>query len=91
MLCERYGVDSLYVEMLGSWLMTLYKNGIITAADTDGIPMVKGSEEAITALITNWPKPRLWEAVDRWHCTAAKSWAGTLWITPTKLGMPHLI
>jgi aldehyde:ferredoxin oxidoreductase len=56
MLCERYGVDSLYVEMLGSWLMNLYKNGIITAEDTDGIPMVRGSEKAITALIEKLAK-----------------------------------
>ena len=55
-LCERYGVDHLYVEMLGSWLIDLYKNGVITAADTDGIPFVKGSEEAITALIEKLAK-----------------------------------
>ena len=55
-LCEKYGVDHLYVEMLGSWLMELYKNGVITAADTDGIPMVKGSEEAVVALIEKLAK-----------------------------------
>jgi len=56
MLANRYGVDSLSVEMLGSWLMELYKRGIITADDTDGIPMERGSREAITSLIEKLAK-----------------------------------
>ncbi len=51
MLANRYGVDSLSIEMLGGWLMGLYEKGIISAADTDGIPMERGSREAIKALI----------------------------------------
>ena len=51
MLANSYGVDSLSVEMLGAWLMELYQKGIITAADTDGIPMEWGSRKAITSLI----------------------------------------
>jgi aldehyde:ferredoxin oxidoreductase len=51
MLANRYGIDHLYIELLGAWLIELYKRGIITAADTDGIPMEKGSDEAVTALI----------------------------------------
>jgi aldehyde:ferredoxin oxidoreductase len=50
-LANRYGLDSLAMEMIGGWLMELYKRGIITAADTDGIPMERGSVEAITSLI----------------------------------------
>jgi aldehyde:ferredoxin oxidoreductase len=56
MLANRYGVDSLSVEMLGSWLMELYRRGIITADDTDGIPMERGSREAITSLIEKLAK-----------------------------------
>jgi aldehyde:ferredoxin oxidoreductase len=56
MLCERYGIDHLYVEMVGAWLIDLYKRGIITEKETDGIPMIKGSEEAITALIEKMDK-----------------------------------
>jgi aldehyde:ferredoxin oxidoreductase len=55
-LCEKYGIDFLYVEMVGSWLIELYKRGIITAKDTDGIPMVKGSEEAVIALVEKMAK-----------------------------------
>jgi aldehyde:ferredoxin oxidoreductase len=55
-LSERYGMDSLYVEMLYAWLMDLYTNGVITAEDTDGIPIVKGSEAAITAFIEKLAK-----------------------------------
>ncbi|MGD0918571.1 MAG: aldehyde ferredoxin oxidoreductase N-terminal domain-containing protein [Thermodesulfobacteriota bacterium] len=51
MLANRYGLDTLQIEMIGGWLMELYKRGIITAADTDGIPMERGSDEAITILI----------------------------------------
>ena len=46
MLSNRYGIDTLSVEMIGSWLMELYSRGIITAEDTDGVPMVKGSRES---------------------------------------------
>jgi len=50
-LANRYGIDSLSVEMIGSWLMELQRRGIITAEDTDGIPMERGSREAIRAVI----------------------------------------
>ncbi len=50
-LANRYGIDSLSVEMIGSWLMELYRRGLITEADTDGIPMVRRSREAIVAVI----------------------------------------
>ena len=51
MLANRYGVDVLQIEMIGGWLMELYRRGLITADDTDGIPFERGSDEAITALI----------------------------------------
>jgi aldehyde:ferredoxin oxidoreductase len=51
MLANRYGIDTLSIEMIGGWLMELYRRGIITAEDTDGVPMVKGSREAIRTVI----------------------------------------
>jgi aldehyde:ferredoxin oxidoreductase len=51
MLANKYGLDTLQIEMIGGWLMELYKRGIITAEDTDGIPMERGSDKAITSLI----------------------------------------
>jgi aldehyde:ferredoxin oxidoreductase len=51
MLANRYGLDTLQIEMIGGWLMQLYEKGFITADDTDGIPMERGSDKAITSLI----------------------------------------
>jgi aldehyde:ferredoxin oxidoreductase len=51
MLANKYGLDSLAMDMIGGWLMELYKRGIITAADTDGIPMERRNRKAITSLI----------------------------------------
>jgi aldehyde:ferredoxin oxidoreductase len=49
-LCQRYGIDARSLSNLLNWMMRLYQNGIITEADTDGIPMKWGSAEAIIAL-----------------------------------------
>jgi aldehyde:ferredoxin oxidoreductase len=51
LLSNKYGLDSLAIDMIGSWLMELYKRGIITAADTDGVPMERRNRKAITSLI----------------------------------------
>jgi len=48
---QRYGIDFGAVTNITSWLMYLYEKGLITAADTDGIPMVWGSEEAQMTVI----------------------------------------
>ncbi|MFC2027772.1 aldehyde ferredoxin oxidoreductase N-terminal domain-containing protein [Chloroflexota bacterium] len=45
-LCQRYGMDFYSTAGMTAWLMDLYEQGIITAADTDGVPMEWGSEEA---------------------------------------------
>lgn len=50
-LANRLGIDTLSVEMIGDWLIQLYKRGIITEANTDDIPMVRRSREVIVALI----------------------------------------
>jgi aldehyde:ferredoxin oxidoreductase len=49
-LCQRYGLDARSLSNLLNWMMQLYQNGIITEADTDGIPMKWGSAEAIVAM-----------------------------------------
>jgi aldehyde:ferredoxin oxidoreductase len=50
-LCQRYGMEVLSTAGITAWLMDLYENGIITAADTDGVPMEWGSEEACRTVI----------------------------------------
>jgi aldehyde:ferredoxin oxidoreductase len=50
-LAQRYGVDVVSAFMIIGWLMELYEKGIITAKDTDGIPMEWGSKEAILGML----------------------------------------
>ncbi|MFC1913346.1 aldehyde ferredoxin oxidoreductase family protein [Chloroflexota bacterium] len=50
LLCQRYGIDNVTSMALVGWLMELYENGIITAKDTDGIPMEWGSKQAIEGM-----------------------------------------
>ncbi|MBM4462704.1 MAG: hypothetical protein FJ012_05120 [Chloroflexi bacterium] len=51
MLTNRLGLDCSSTCNIISWLMELYEKGIITAADTDGIPMEWGSREAVLTMI----------------------------------------
>ncbi|RLI44379.1 hypothetical protein DRO69_07515 [Candidatus Bathyarchaeota archaeon] len=51
MLMSRYGLDHQSIMGTISWLMQIYDKGIISAKDTDGIPMEKGSREAILTTI----------------------------------------
>jgi len=48
--CQQYGLDTRSVSAVLAWLMELCDNGIISAQETDGIPMEYGSREAILAL-----------------------------------------
>jgi aldehyde:ferredoxin oxidoreductase len=50
-LCQRYGMELLSTAGMTAWLMDLYQNGIISASDTDGVPMEWGSEEACMTVI----------------------------------------
>ena len=50
-LMSRYGLDHQSVQGVISWLMQLYDKGIISIKDADGIPLEKGSREAILATI----------------------------------------
>ncbi|MFC2022433.1 aldehyde ferredoxin oxidoreductase family protein, partial [Chloroflexota bacterium] len=49
-MCQRYGLDARSLANALAWLMELYENGIITAKDTDGIPMSYGNPEAILSM-----------------------------------------
>lgn len=55
-LAQRYGMDALCITGITTWLMDLYEKGIITAADTDGIPMEWGSEAAMRAVVEKTAK-----------------------------------
>lgn len=48
--CQRYGLDARSLANAIAWLMTLHERGIITEADTDGIPMQWGSKAAILSM-----------------------------------------
>jgi aldehyde:ferredoxin oxidoreductase len=50
-LCNQYGLDWTAAGAAISFLMELYHRGIITEKDTDGIPMTRGSEQAIISTI----------------------------------------
>jgi aldehyde:ferredoxin oxidoreductase len=45
--CANYGLDTISTANIISFLMELHHRGIITAKDTDGIPMKRGDKEAI--------------------------------------------
>jgi aldehyde:ferredoxin oxidoreductase len=50
-LCSDYGMDNQDIATPVSWLMQLYEDGIITAKDTDGVPMEWGSGDALIHVI----------------------------------------
>jgi aldehyde:ferredoxin oxidoreductase len=47
LLTNKLGMDSSEVAACVGFLMELYHDGLITAEDTDGVPMERGSKEAI--------------------------------------------
>ncbi|MFA5316453.1 MAG: aldehyde ferredoxin oxidoreductase C-terminal domain-containing protein [Dehalococcoidales bacterium] len=49
--CASYGLDTISTANIISFLMELYHRGIITAKDTDGIPMKRGDKEAILTAV----------------------------------------
>jgi aldehyde:ferredoxin oxidoreductase len=51
LLAQRYGIDIVSSLEIIAWLMELYENGIITAKDSDGIIMEKGSRQAIIGIL----------------------------------------
>lgn len=51
LLANRLGIDSTETCACIGLLMELYREGIITAKDTDGLPMERGSRDAILTTI----------------------------------------
>jgi len=49
--CHRFGIDNTSMAITLAWLMELYEEGIITAEDTDGVPMEWGSKDAILGML----------------------------------------
>ena len=50
-LANKYGLDIIETAGVIALLMELYEKGIIGETDTDGIPMKKGSREAILKMV----------------------------------------
>ncbi|MBP1688590.1 MAG: Aldehyde ferredoxin oxidoreductase [Deltaproteobacteria bacterium] len=50
-LANKLGLDCSSTCNIISWTMKLYEEGVITAKDSDGIPMEWGSREAVLAMI----------------------------------------
>ncbi len=48
---QRHGLGGIMMSTLTGFLMLLYEKGIISAKETDGVPMEWGSEEAILTCI----------------------------------------
>ncbi len=49
-LCDDYGIDTISVGVIISFVMELYQRGMVTAAELDGIEAKFGSGEALVAL-----------------------------------------
>jgi len=49
-LCDDYGIDTISVGVIISFVMELYQRGMIKATDLDGIEAKFGSSEALVAL-----------------------------------------
>ena len=50
-LCNRYGIDTIDTGNLVAFAMELFEEGVITAADTGGVPMTWGSAEAMVEAV----------------------------------------
>jgi aldehyde:ferredoxin oxidoreductase len=50
-LVNKYGMDTLETGSLIAWAMELYEKGILTDADTDGLKLEWGNDEAVLEMI----------------------------------------
>ncbi len=50
-LANRYGMDAIALSEVISWSMECQERGILTPADTDGLDLSWGNQEAVLALI----------------------------------------
>ncbi len=51
-LVNRYGLDTLETGSMIGWAMELYEKGILTDADTDGLKLEWGNDEAVLEMVT---------------------------------------
>ena len=51
-LVNKYGLDTLETGSMIAWAMELYEKGILTDADTDGLKLEWGNDEAMLEMIT---------------------------------------
>jgi len=51
-LVNKYGLDTLEVGSMIAWAMELYEHGILTDADTEGLKLEWGNDEAVLEMIT---------------------------------------
>ncbi len=51
-LVNKYGLDTLETGSLIAWAMELYEKGILTDADTDGLKLEWGNDEAVLEMVT---------------------------------------
>jgi aldehyde:ferredoxin oxidoreductase len=51
-LVNKYGIDTLETGSMIAWAMELYEKGILTDADTDGLKLEWGNDEAVFEMIT---------------------------------------
>jgi aldehyde:ferredoxin oxidoreductase len=51
-LVNKYGLDTLETGSMIAWAMELYEKGILTDADTDGLKLEWGNDEAVLEMIT---------------------------------------
>jgi aldehyde:ferredoxin oxidoreductase len=59
-LCDYYGMDGISAGVVVAFAMDLYKNGIITKKDTDGLELNFGSHEALVETIKRMGTRKGW-------------------------------
>ncbi|MBU1880275.1 MAG: aldehyde ferredoxin oxidoreductase family protein, partial [Chloroflexi bacterium] len=50
-LVNKYGIDTLETGSMIAWAMELYEKGILTDADTDGLKLEWGNDEAVLEMV----------------------------------------
>ncbi len=55
-LVNMYGMDTLETGSLIAWAMELYEKGILTDADTDGLKLTWGNDEAVLEMVSRIAK-----------------------------------
>jgi aldehyde:ferredoxin oxidoreductase len=50
-LCNRYGFDTLGAGCTAAFAVECYENGLLTKADTDGLELTWGNDQALIAVL----------------------------------------